>query len=185
MTIAARNRFLRAGLILAAIMMILTCVAAVVVLTGGSLPKTAPGTRVLPLLDRLPAAPYSALASTLAIVVFPIFSVITLGYVLFGFEKTQTIELTFFAATAFAMALESFRILIPLLELWNNTTGYAVEVSRIALFGRLLAMLTMLAGIIFVTGDNAQQTGAGIFILAFFAFTLAKAIPVNSAVLVS
>ncbi len=180
MTIAARNRFLRAGLILAAIMMILTGVAAVLVLTGGSLPKAAPGTRALPILDRIPFAPYSAVASTVAIAVFPLFSVFTLAYILFGFEKTQTIELTFFAATAFAISLESFRVLIPLWELWASTAGYAAEASRIAVFGRLFAMLTILAGILFVTGDNAQQTGAGIFILAFFAFTLAKAIPVNS-----
>jgi len=181
MTIAARNRFLRAGLILAIVMLALSCVAAVVVLTGGTLPAASPGTRPVPALDRLPFAPYSPVASLLSIAIFPLFSVVTLAFILFAFEKTQTIELTFFAATAFAIALESFRILIPLLELWANSNGYSVSVSRIALFGRLFAMLAALAGIIFVTGENAQQTGAAVFILAFFAFTLAKAIPVNSA----
>lgn len=180
MTIAARNRFLRTWLILASIMMALACVGAVLIISGGSLPNGAPGRRPMPLLDKFSLTPYSALASTLAIVVFPVFSVITLGFILFAFEKTQTIELTFFAATAFAIALESFRILIPLWELWIGTTGYSVGISRVALFGRLFAMLTLLAGIIFVTGDNAQQTGPAVFILAFFAFTLARAIPVNS-----
>lgn len=180
MTIAARNRFIRAALILALIFLVGSCAVAVIAFTGKTLPVSPPGTRPLALLARVPFTGYSAWASVLSIAVFPLFSAASLFYILITFEKTQTIELTFFAACAFAVALESFRLLIPLGELWANANAVSVDISRIALFSRLFAMLSVLAAIIFVTAENSQQTGAGIFILSFFAFTLAKAIPVNS-----
>lgn len=180
MTIAVRNRFIRGALILAILLLVGSCVAAALAFAGQALPRVPTGLRPLPLLDRVPFAGFSSSAAVLAIAVFPLFSVVSLAYVLFAFEKTQTIELTFFAACSFALALEAFRLYIPLGGLWANANALSVDISRIALFSRLLAMLSLLAGIIFVTADNSQQTGTGIFILSFFAFTLAKAIPVNS-----
>lgn len=180
MTIAARNRFLRAALAMAAILLAGAAVAVIAVLTGDYLPAEAPGTRPLPFLGSLPLFRYSPVASVLAVAAFPLFAAASLAFILFAFEKTQTVELTFFAAAAFAVALESLRLVMPLRDLWVGSMVYSVSISRVALFARLMALLSILGGIIFATAENSQQTGAGVFILSFFSFSLAKAIPMNT-----
>lgn len=124
--------------------------------------------------------PYAPAAVLAGIVVFPLVSLVTLGYILFAFEKTQTTEITFFAAGIFAIALESFRIIIPLNEVWANTTLIVTAISRIALFCRLFTVLCLLSSIIFTTGQTSQQIGAAIFLTAFFSLSLVNAVPFNA-----
>lgn len=180
MTIASRNRFIRLATALALTLTIACIVGLILVAIRKSLPETTPGIRPFPFPDDFRIGKYSPVASIVSIGLFPLFALIGLGYVLFAFEKTQTVEITFFAACLFALSLEGFRILIPLYQLGTNSSFMAVTISRLTLFSRIFTILALLASGIFATGHTGQQLGSSLFLLAFFSFFLANAIPVNS-----
>lgn len=186
MTIAARNRIFRLATIVSLGLVVFASVSLVLVLLKGSLPAAEqPGTRPLPVLDGLFLTPYSPVASVLSAVFFPILSLACLAYILFAFEKTQSIEITFFAACSFALSLESLRILFPLYGLWLHPGFFTVTVSRAVLFCRVFSILSLLASVIFTTGQTAQQVGSSVFLIAFFSFSLANIVPFNPANLLS
>ena len=183
MTIAARNRFIRLATLASATLFVSAFAAlAYVIVNGLHLPI---GTRAMASLNAFKLTAPSALAAAAAIPVMPLFSALCLVYVLFAFEKTQTIEITFFAAAAFALSLESLRMAIPIGSAIPLLAVDPVLVSRAALFARVFIALALLASVIFTTGQTSQQIGASVFLLAFFSFSLVSAIPFNSARLAS
>lgn len=185
MTIASRNRFIRIATLFSATLALMFVGGMALTLMRHSLPQAIPGLRPLPSLDRVALTPWSPVATLLAIGVYPIFALMCLVYVLIAFEKTQTVEITFFAAFALASSLEAFRVFMPLYGLWQNANFYAETISRVTLFSRFLSMLLLLASCIFTTGKSIQQIGASIFLLAFFSLSLSKIIPINTGVFLS
>jgi hypothetical protein len=180
MTIAARNRLIRIAAFFSLALVVVTIICITLTVLHKNLPQTAPGVRPFPELTAHKLTAYSPFASMVAISAFPFFALLGLCYILFAFEKTQTVEITFFAACLFASSLEAFRIFIPYYALWNNTVFYASAISRIAYFSRILTLLLLLSSSIYTTGQAIQQIGASIFLLTFFLFGLTNAIPVNT-----
>lgn len=180
MTIATRNRFIRISTVISLVLVIITIVTIILLLVRNLLPNDAPGFRPVPLLDAFYLTPYSALASVAAIGIFPCFALAGLVYILFAFEKTQTVEITFFAACVFAVSLESIRLLIPLFELWIHADYFLIPISRFIFFSRMFTLLALLASGLFATGNTVQQLGPSIFLLAFISFGLSNTIPINS-----
>lgn len=180
MTIAARNRFIRFATIISLILVIGVLASTILILVHRSLPTVTPGFRPLAALENSRLTPYSPLAAILAIALFPFFSLAGLMYILFAFEKTQTVEITFFAACVFAVSFESLRLLIPLYGLWTNANFFSVTISRLVFFSRIFTLLALLSSAVFASGKTLQQLGPSIFLLAFFSFSLSTAIPVNS-----
>ena len=186
MTIAARNRIIRLATIVSLGLVAFASISLVLILLKGSLPSMQrPGIRPIPALDGFFLTAYSPVASALSTVFFPILSLACLAYVLFAFEKTQSIEITFFAACAFALSLESLRILFPLYGLWMHPGFFSVTISRVVLFCRIFTVLSLLASVIFTTGQTAQQIGSSVFLIAFFSFSLVNIVPFNPANLLS
>ena len=181
MTIATRNRFIRLATLCAIAFLLMSAISVVLTVMHRSLPATPPGNRPIPLLDGWILTRYSPLASICAIAVFPALALAGLGYIMFAFEKTQTVEITFFAAAVFALSIESVRLFIPLYELWINAGFFAVTISRVVFFCRIFALLALLASGLFANTQTIQQIGPSIFLLAFFSFSLANSIPINSA----
>lgn len=179
MTIASRNRFIALAAFCALVLALLSAVCLFILLAHRSLPTNPPGIRPVPALDAFPLTRYSATASALAIAFFPLFSLACLSYILFAFEKTQSIEITMFAVCAFSLSIESVRILIPLYQNWMSTGLLTVAVSRAVYFCRILTLLGILASGIFATGHTIQQIGPSIFLLAFVSYSLANAFPLN------
>ena len=180
MTIASRNRFIRIAALFSLALLITSITGIILICIHNGLPSSAHGTRPLAILGKFKLTPYSSLASMIAIGLYPFYSLVFLLYILIAFEKTQTVEIIFFAAFTFSVALEAFRIFIPLYQLWNNSSFYSVTISRIAYCSRILTVLFLLSSSIFTTRKSIQQLGPIIFLLAFLAFSLAYAIPANS-----
>lgn len=185
MTIASRNRFIRLAAVCSLVLAIAAIACVALMVARGNLPKSAEGLRPIALLDSYALTPYSPLASMIAIVMYPLLALIGLFYILFAFEKTQTVEITFFAACLFATSLEAFRVFIPFYGLEGLSNFYSVAISRVTYFSRIMTLLFLLSSSIFTTGQTSQQLGPSIFLLTFFSFSLSNAIPVNSGVMFS
>lgn len=180
MTLATRNNFIRIATLLVLVISVVCAAVFTVMLVRGSIPSVPDQTRPLAVLAVLPFTPYSPVAALAAISFLPLLSLAGLLYIMFAFEKTQTTEITFFAAGVFTLALEAFRIAIPFNELWMNTGFILAAISRIVLFCRLFIVLCLLSSILFTTGETTQQIGPAIFLTAFFSFSLVNAVPFNT-----
>lgn len=179
MTLATRNHFIRIATFIVLGFAILSIVAFILILSSNSKIPSLPHARTVPFLSNYYLTTYSATAAISAIILFPLLSFAGLIYILVAFEKTQTTEITFFAACIFTVALEGVRILIPLYSGWMNAGFFISTVSRTVLFCRLFTTLCLLSSIIFTTGQTAQQIGPAIFLIAFFSFSLVNVVPFN------
>ncbi len=180
MTIATRNRFIRFAAIISLFLVLAVLASIILILIHGSLPKKAPGFRPFAALEGIWLTPYSPTATIIAIGLFPFFSLAGLLYILFAFEKTQTVEITFFAACVFAVSFESLRLLIPLYEIGTYANFFSVTIARLVFFSRIFTLLALLSSAVFASGKTLQQLGPSVFLLAFFSFSLSSAIPINS-----
>lgn len=180
MTIATRNRFIRIAALISLVLTIISIISVSMLIFQERLSETEPTVRTLPILSNFYLTPYNSAAAIASIGIFPLFTVIGLLYILFAFEKTQTIEITFFAACVFAVSFESTRLLIPLYQVDIYGNFFSISISRFVFFSRIFTMLTLLASAIFATGNTIQQIGPSIFLLAFFSLSLANSIPLNS-----
>ena len=180
MTIATRNRFIRISTSLSLALVCATSVSIFLIAFRGLVPAAPPGIRPMPFLDNFFLTPYSAYATIAAIGIFPFFSLAGLIYILFAFEKTQTVEMTFFATCVFAVSLESVRLAVPLFDLWTNANFFLATLTRAVFFSRLFTLLALLASALFATGNTVQQVGPSIFLLAFVSFSFSNSIPLNS-----
>jgi len=181
MTLATRNRFIRLATVFSAVLVVTVIVSSVIILMHRSVPDALPGKRTIGALDHFFLSPYSPYASIAAIGLFPCIALFGLVYTLFAFEKTQTVEITFFAACLFALGFEAFRIWIPLNRLWEYGGFMPVTISRLVFAVRLFCLMALLASAITPSLENTQQLGSTVFLLAFISISLANVIPFNSA----
>ncbi|ULQ60661.1 hypothetical protein K7I13_05145 [Brucepastera parasyntrophica] len=183
MTIAARNRFIRLFRFFSLAFLVVAVLSIIQLLLRHEVITEIPLNRPFKLLDSFTTTLQSPYAAIIAIGILPLYSVLLLSYIHFTFEKTQTVEITFFAAAVFAVSLETFRLFIPLFHLWINSTFLSVTVSRIVLFSRFFVLLTLLASVIFNTEQAVQMVGSLIFLLAFVSVSLAYAFPMNTEII--
>ncbi len=181
MTIATRNRFITVSVLFSILAVLASGTIVVRLLLDNTPPDPALFRRsTLAGLHEL-YPPYNHLPVLFSIVLFPFISLSGLLYILFGFEKTQSTEITFFATGILALSLESVRLLVPLYELWNHSSFYLLAITRVIIFSRIFVVLSFLCSILIATIQTAAQQIAGtIFILMFIAFSLANRIPLNT-----
>ncbi len=185
MTIATRNRFITVALALTTAILVAAIACFIIILAKAMTPEISSGIRPIAFTSKQWFATYSPLATLLSILILPSLALAILVYILIFFEKTHTTEITFFAVCAFALALESARLLIPLYSNGADSIFILISVSRLVFFSRFLILLVLLAGAIFANGMLMQQIGPGLFILAFFSFSLANSVPINTSSITS
>lgn len=185
MTIAGRNRVLIFGICIAALMLIgsiLCCVQIMVKGVLGQLPK-APESSVWAL--NLPVFVYNNYAVTIAIAAFPLIALILLIRILFCFEKTHALEISFFSLFVFALSTEVLQLLFPLYGCYPLIAVFIAPAARIILFFRFLACLSLLTASLFAHQTFTRGTGAVIFLLSFISFALSHVTPIDTADAVS
>ena len=180
MTITARNRIIRGGAVLS-VLLSLFAVAAFVLLFTSAPGDTPPGIiRVvaLPALEPFSDSFYAAASAALALTLAGTFALLR---VYFLFEKTPSIEITFFSACLIAVAAECVRLLVPFINLWTAQPFILIAVSRAVLFMRVFFILSLLAGSVFSIEKTLQNSGLLLFFVLVAAFFAAAGIPVNYA----
>lgn len=118
-------------------------------------------------------------ASVAGILALTLFSTLTCFRLFFLFEKTPSVEITFFSAGIVSVSLESVRLFVPMYHLTEGKLFLVDVLSRTVFFSRIFFILTILAGAIFSFEKKLQQTGTVLFMLAFIAFLAAQSLPVN------
>ena len=106
MTLATRNNFIRIATLLVLILSVMSVTAFVVMFARGAIRSTPGQARPMTILSAIPFTPHSPVAALAAISFFPLLSLAGLIYIMFAFEKTQTTEITFFAAGVLPLRLK-------------------------------------------------------------------------------
>lgn len=125
--------------------------------------------------------PYNKIASLISIIIFPFFAAAFCLAIMQGFEKTAALEIQFFTGFVISCFLESIRILIPLLELWNSYSEFVKFIGKVIIAGRVLAPLSFLFSVIFSAVDQRQNSERNMFILFLSAALLGFCYPINTA----
>jgi hypothetical protein len=126
------------------------------------------------------AAPYS-FYSVLASIVFLTITVplVTLLMIL-HFEKTQAQECLYFAIFLFSCLAEATRLCIPIFDLWQGNSALLLNITRVLVFGRLLAPMAFLFSAVFAITRQNRDVERNVMVLVAVAGIIATLIPINT-----
>ncbi|MBO8449990.1 MAG: hypothetical protein IAA96_02685 [Spirochaetes bacterium] len=179
MTIAARNRLIKTGILLSCLLSLFAAAAFVMLcITPGAGQPENP-VRLFSFPD-LPVFAYSFYASLSAVLLLAAGSTAAFFRVFFLFEKTPSLEITFFSAGILSVSLESIRLLVPLHNLWDGQDFLVMLLSRGLFFARTFFLLTVLSGAVFSFSKKLQQCGVVLFFLAVLSFLAVRSFPFNN-----
>lgn len=118
----------------------------------------------------------AVLSSIFAILVF-IF--VSLTYIDVEFEKTQSTEIIYYSLFLFGFLFEFVRLMFPYFNLWDNVGRFSVMISRVLIFGRTLAPISLLFAVIYSNFESRQYVEQNVLILIAVAIFFAISVPLN------
>jgi hypothetical protein len=182
MTLQERNTMFKAGIILCFLSAAFICAASIIIIKIYSSLDTE--------IFRRPAGLFQNLAVSFlkpnlyavhtSIAVLALYSLITLIFILYYFEKTQTPEIPFFAFFVLSLAFESVRLMMPLQYVFNIPSFYLLLASRILLFSRNFGLFSLFAASIYAAGMESQRQRNVIFIITISSLIIALGTPVDT-----
>ncbi len=94
---------------------------------------------------------------------FSFYVPLTLTIIFRLFEKTQVMEIIFFAEFLLGCFMEQFRIFMPMFGLWQTYTSFLNAIGRTVIAGRLLAPLSIFFITVFTDSSQRQDFSSNIF----------------------
>lgn len=111
---------------------------------------------------------------------FGIYAVTTSSIIRYTFEKTQSPEIIFFFGFLIGCLFELLRLLIPILNLWDNYSTLVIFIGKTLFAGRLISIICFLFSSIFVQESQGQETERNLLIIIVVSCIFAEFIPVNA-----
>ncbi len=182
MTLNSRNKILLIGCIGMAVLQVSLLLYGIVLTVTGNL-EPFPGDYVLDgsifsfFFDK------NYLAGSISVSLLSLYTSITFFLLYWRFEKTIAPEIMYFACFLIGAFLESFRLLIPLFNLWVGLRPVLVYIGRISFAGRLLTLFSLLFTSFPITEDFMQDTDKNIAIGFCVAILFASVVPQNTHVI--
>ena len=181
MTIAGRNRILIFGICVTGIALIGALFGCGAVIAHKLLTSAPEGVNHSSWLLRQPFFVYNNYAKMIGIASLPLIALVILISTFVLFEKTHALEISFFSLFVFSLSAEAFQLFFPLQRLYPLLTIFLAPLTRLLLFFRFFACLSLLASSLFAHKTFTRKTWSIIFLLSFMSFSLARTIPVNTA----
>lgn len=181
MTIAGRNRILIFGICVTGIALIAALFGCGTVIAHKLLTSIPEGVYHSFWLLRQPFFVYNNYAKMIGAVSFPLTALFILISTFVLFEKTHALEISFFSLFVFSFSAEAFQLFFPLQRLYPLLTIFLAPLTRMMLFFRFFACLSLLTSSLFAHKTFTRKTWSIIFLLSFMSFSLARTIPVNTA----
>ncbi|MDR2101692.1 MAG: hypothetical protein LBP43_03900 [Treponema sp.] len=181
MTLARRNYFFKAGIIISLISLTVIAAASFVILpvypdlTAAAVQRSGGiiQTFIVPFLDPVPHVPFIAMIGAV------LYSLISLILIYYFFEKTQAPEILFFAFFVLSFAFEGFRTMVPVKKVYELPTVYLIMASRVLLFGRYFGVFSLFAASVYAAGWDVQKQGNVIFVIAIVSLMIALNVPID------
>jgi hypothetical protein len=126
------------------------------------------------------AGPYNFYSVLASIVFLTITAPIVTLLIILHFEKTQAQECLYFAIFLFACLTEVTRLCVPLFNLWQGNSAFLINITRMLIFGRLLAPTAFLFSAVFAIIQQNRDVERNVMVLIAAAGIIATLIPVNT-----
>jgi hypothetical protein len=183
MTLSVRNNCFKAGIVLASLSLAAVAAAVFVTIPASAYPEAAAEAArrsagmFQGLLERLlPPAPYVPFVSMLGAVLY---SLISITFIYYLFEKTQSQEILFFSLFVISMAVESVRIIIPLKVVYDFPALYCVMAARLLVFSRYFGLFSLFASGVCAAGLETQKQRNAVIVILLTSLAIAMGIPVD------
>ena len=180
MTLNTRNKFLLSLIVISVSSLLLFFIVALVNFIKGNFSSIPEFHRILPISSNNFLLKNNPSVSIISILVLFLYIPISCYFLYVSFEKTKSPEIIYLMGFFTACILQSSKILIPLLNLWVNSSPWLILVARIEIIGRILAPVCLLFTALFSEQEQIQEAdrnfGLTLGIAAFFAYIL----PINS-----
>ncbi|MCR4713402.1 MAG: hypothetical protein K5751_03375 [Treponemataceae bacterium] len=123
--------------------------------------------------------PYSfaALAATAILAVYTPVTCMVISYV---FEKTQSPEILYFLGFLVGCMIETFRLCIPLFDLWNGYSEFLIYIGKLVFAGRILTVLSLLFSAVFSSDDKIQEADRNLIIAVVVSVVFATAVGIDT-----
>lgn len=123
---------------------------------------------------------YNFTAVIISIFLFLLYTTIVFLFINVEFEKTQSTEIIYFAVFLIGCVLESVRICIPLLNLWDSSIYFLMFCTRLIIFARTIAPLALLISVVCSATEYRQYVEQNLLLMTIVSIILALMVPVNS-----
>jgi hypothetical protein len=173
MTLSSRNTVFKAGIAFSLIILVFLLIASSAALPFYPELLLKAASRSSVFLTPVPLVPYITMVSAV------LYALITMIFIFYYFEKTQSPEILFVAFFAFSFAFEAARIMPPLrmaLELPGVSLSLA---QRFLLFGRYFGVFSIFTASVCAAGLELQSPRSAILIITLSAMVVAMGIPVD------
>ncbi len=126
---------------------------------------------------------YSFPAAVSGILFFPLLGALVSFAIYRGFEKTPSMEITYFLGVIVECIAEGIRILVPVLELGHSFSFLLVAVGRIVVAGRIACVLSIFFASAFSSNEEIQNQERNLTIIIASSCLCAFFYPVNTNVI--
>jgi hypothetical protein len=180
MTLTVRNAYFKAGITLSLLALAAALSLSFFIFPAypqvGAAALRSPGVSQALVSHFFEAVPYVSLVTMLSAVIY---ACITMSFIYYFFEKTQSPEILFFALFAVSLAFEALRVMVPLAAVKELPGVYLVIASRILLIARHFGVFSLFASSVYAAGLGVQKQGNIVVIIVIAAVVIALGVPVD------
>ena len=182
MTLSARNYILKAGMLFSLFCLVICIVASIQAIPvyasmEAEVTRRPGGIFQVFFGDILDAKLLAVNSSILALIVY---SIVSMVFVYIFFEKTQSPEILFVVFFVASFSPETLRLILPLGQVYEIPSLYALMASRIILFTRNFGIFSLFVASVFAAGYEAQRQRNFIVFVVVIALVIALGVPIDT-----
>lgn len=179
MTLRTRNRITISIFLLSSILLFIFCILFTITYSNGII---APEVTNFAYKNGFSLLEYNPICVILSIFILVLFVATTTIIIYRSFVKTQAPEINFLLLFSISCIADSFRIMIPLLNLSNTYSELYIFCGNATLFSMLLAPISIFFTVIINDAEFKQNIEKFLLILIVLAAMIGNLIPLNTAV---
>jgi len=182
MTLSERNNFFKIGIVLCSICTLFVAAASFMIIPVfskimGEYTRR-PGNIFQLLTGFFIGSSYYAVYISLAASV--LYSLISIIFIYFFFERTSSPEILYIAIFTISFALEAIRFILPLQHIFYFSLFYVGLATRILLFARFFSIFSLFTAGLSAAGLEIQRTRNVIFVLIITSMVITISVPIDS-----
>jgi len=182
MTLSERNTFFKIGIILCSICTLFVAVSSFLIIPVYSqimLEYTRRPGNVFQIVTGffIGNSNYAVYISLAAAVIYSLVSII---FIYFFFERTSSPEILYIAIFTISFALETVRLALPLQHIFYFSMFYVGFASRVLFFARFFGIFSLFAAGLCAAGLEVQKTRNVIFVLITASMVITVGVPIDN-----
>ena len=179
MTLKTRNKSLLSLFVISTVLLITFSIITIIFLVKGYFSSIPEFTRIIDFNFDNFLLKNNPVASILSILVSLIFISISSYFLYISFEKTKSPEVIYLMGFFIACLLQTVKILVVFLKLWDSSSNFLILLGRIELIGRIFAPITLLFTAMFSDLEQLQESDQNIGLALLISVFCAGFLPIN------